>query len=157
MDNPDDVTEDQLHRACRDANIHDFIASLPEGYESDVGNRGVALSGGQKQRLAIARALIRNPRVLLLDEATSNLDSESERLVQAALLRAAQGRTTIAIAHRLATIQHADVIFVLSNGRIVEVGTHVELLKQKNTYWHMVCLPRASTMLGPHKRLTWQT
>lgn len=102
----------------------------------------MTLSGGQKQRVAIARALIRNPRVLLLDEATSSLDSESEKLVQAALERAAAGRTTIAVAHRLATIQRAQVIFVLGEGKVLEVGSHAELLKKKGVYWHMVSLTR---------------
>jgi ATP-binding cassette, subfamily B (MDR/TAP), member 1 len=135
---PSTVTDEQLHQVCRDAGIHDFIISLPEGYNSNIGSRGVTLSGGQKQRVAIARAIIRNPRVLLLDEATSSLDSESEKLVQVALERAAQGRTTIAVAHRLATIQRAQVIFVLAEGRILEVGSHAELLKKKGVYWHMV-------------------
>ncbi|RYP16727.1 hypothetical protein DL765_004963 [Monosporascus sp. GIB2] len=134
---PDEVTEDQLHQCCRDANIHDFIISLPDGYDTNIGSKGVSLSGGQKQRVSIARALIRNPRVLLLDEATSSLDSESERLVQAALERVAQGRTTIAVAHRLATIQKADIIYVLGEGKVLEKGTHAELLRLKGVYWHM--------------------
>jgi ATP-binding cassette, subfamily B (MDR/TAP), member 1 len=137
---PSTVTDEQLHQACRDASIHDFIVSLPEGYNSNVGSRGVTLSGGQQQRVAIARALIRDPSVLLLDEATSSLDSESEKLVQAALERAARGRTTIAVAHRLATIQRAQVIFVLGEGRIQEFGSHAELLGKKGIYWHMVSL-----------------
>lgn len=151
VEKPESVTEEQLHQTCRDASIHDFIVSLPEGYDSNVGNRGVALSGGQKQRLAIARALIRNPRVLLLDEATSNLDSESEKLVQEALLRAAQGRTSIAIAHHLATVQHAHIIFVLAEGRVAEVGTHIELLKTKGMYWHMVSF-RSRHLHGRYNR-----
>ncbi|RYO80015.1 hypothetical protein DL766_000524 [Monosporascus sp. MC13-8B] len=135
--NPDEVTEDQLHQCCRDANIHDFIVSLPDGYNTNIGSKGVSLSGGQKQRVSIARALIRNPRVLLLDEATSSLDSESEKLVQAAFERVAQGRTTIAVAHRLATIQKADIIYVLGEGKVLEKGTHAELLRLKGVYWHM--------------------
>ncbi|RYP45320.1 hypothetical protein DL768_008304 [Monosporascus sp. mg162] len=135
--NPDEVTEDQLHQCCRDANIHDFIISLPDGYNTNIGSKGVSLSGGQKQRVSIARALIRNPRVLLLDEATSSLDSESEKLVQAAFERVAQGRTTIAVAHRLATIQKADIIYVLGEGKVLEKGTHAELLRLKGVYWHM--------------------
>ncbi|KAL2129701.1 hypothetical protein VTI74DRAFT_7418 [Chaetomium olivicolor] len=134
---PASVTDEQLHQCCRDANIHDFIVSLPDGYNTNIGSRGVSLSGGQKQRLSIARALIRNPRVLLLDEATSSLDSESEKLVQAAFERVAKGRTTVAVAHRLATIQGADIIYVLGEGKVLEKGTHAELLKQKGVYWHM--------------------
>jgi ATP-binding cassette subfamily B (MDR/TAP) protein 1 len=134
---PSTVTDEMLHQCCRDANIHEFIASLPEGYDTNIGNRGVSLSGGQKQRVSIARALIRNPRVLLLDEATSSLDSESEKLVQAAFERVAKGRTTVAVAHRLATIQKADVIYVLGEGKVLEKGNHADLLKQKGVYWHM--------------------
>ncbi|KAM6534715.1 hypothetical protein FALCPG4_004341 [Fusarium falciforme] len=113
---PSTITDGQLHSACRDASIHDFIASLPEGYNTNIDSRGVSLSGGQKQRVSIARTLIRNPQVLLLDEATSSLDSESERLVQAAFERAAKGRTMIAVVHRLATVQNADVIYVFGEG-----------------------------------------
>ncbi|KAK3995414.1 putative ABC multidrug transporter [Cladorrhinum sp. PSN332] len=134
---PASVTDEQLHQCCRDANIHDFIVSLPDGYNTNIGSRGVSLSGGQKQRLSIARALIRNPRVLLLDEATSSLDSESEKLVQAAFERVAKGRTTVAVAHRLATIQGADIIYVLGEGKVLEKGTHAELLRKKGVYWHM--------------------
>lgn len=137
---PDTVTEDQLHAACRDASIHDFVTSLPEGYNTDIGSHGVSLSGGQRQRICIARALIRNPQILLLDEATSSLDSESERLVQAAFERAAKGRTMIAVAHRLATVQNADVIFVMGEGgRLLEKGSHSELLRKRGVYYQMVC------------------
>ncbi|KAL0938787.1 ABC transporter [Colletotrichum truncatum] len=131
------VTDEQLHRVCRDASIHDFIVSLPEGYNTDIGSKGVSLSGGQKQRVAIARALIRNPNILLLDEATSSLDSESEKLVQAAFERAGKGRTMVVVAHRLATVQNADIIFVLGEGKLLEKGSHLELLKKKGVYWHM--------------------
>ncbi|KAM0363588.1 hypothetical protein HYE67_007407 [Fusarium culmorum] len=134
---PSSITDEQLHQACRDASIHDFIVSLPEGYNTGIGSRGVSLSGGQKQRVAIARALIRDPKVLLLDEATSSLDSESEKLVQAAFERAKEGRTMLVVAHRLATVQNADVIFVLGDGQLLEQGSHVELLKKRGVYWHM--------------------
>ncbi|KAH7170587.1 P-loop containing nucleoside triphosphate hydrolase protein [Dactylonectria macrodidyma] len=134
---PTTITEEQLHQACRDASIHEFIISLPEGYNTNIGSRGVSLSGGQKQRVAIARALIRQPKVLLLDEATSSLDSESEKLVQAAFERASKGRTMVVVAHRLATVQNADIIFVLGEGQLLEQGNHTELLKKRGVYWHM--------------------
>ncbi|KAI1461761.1 P-loop containing nucleoside triphosphate hydrolase protein [Annulohypoxylon moriforme] len=134
---PAAVTDEELHAVCRDASIHDFIVSLPDGYNTEIGSRGVSLSGGQKQRIAIARALIRRPDVLLLDEATSSLDSESEKLVQGAFERAAAGRTMVVVAHRLATVQNADVIFVLGEGKVLEKGSHAELLKKKGVYWHM--------------------
>lgn len=132
------TSDEQLHQACRDAEIHDFIISLPDGYDTRVGTRGVTLSGGQKQRLAIARALIRNPRLLLLDEATSNLDAETERTVQAVFERNRKNRTMVAVAHRLATVQNADVIFVLSDGRVAERGDHASLLAKKGIYYQMV-------------------
>ncbi|KAM3427596.1 hypothetical protein NHJ13734_008925 [Beauveria thailandica] len=132
------VTDSQLHAVCRDACIHDFISSLPNGYDTDIGSHGVSLSGGQKQRISIARALIRNPRLLLLDEATSALDSESERLIQTALEQTAQGRTMIAVAHRLSTVQNANVIFVMGEqGCVLEHGTHVELLRRRGVYFQM--------------------
>jgi ATP-binding cassette subfamily B (MDR/TAP) protein 1 len=135
------ISEEELYQACREAEIHDFVISLPDGYNTRVGFRGVLLSGGQKQRLSIARALLRDPRLLLLDEATSALDSETERLVQGVFERTKKTRTMVVVAHRLATIQNADVIFVLGDGNVVEKGTHAELLAKKGVYHSMVSLP----------------
>ncbi|KAF7183724.1 hypothetical protein CNMCM7691_004074 [Aspergillus felis] len=134
-----EATEAQIEQACKDANIFDFVVSLPEGLSSEVGVRGAKLSGGQRQRVAIARALIRDPKILLLDEATSALDTESERIVQAALSEAAKDgkRSTIAVAHRLSTIKDADCIFVFQAGRIVEAGSHAELLEKRGSYYEM--------------------
>ncbi len=129
-----EATEEELDAAARAANIYDRIAELPEGYDTIVGERGYKLSGGEKQRLAIARVILKDPRILILDEATSSLDTTSERLVQAALVPLMHGRTTIAIAHRLSTILSADVIFVVDRGRIVERGTHAELLRRGGVY-----------------------
>lgn len=117
-----------VQHAAKLANAHEFICRLPQGYDTPCGERGVALSGGQKQRLSIARALLLNPSLLLLDEATSALDSESEAVVQAALDKACQGRTTLVIAHRLSTVRHADRIVVLDKGTVVEAGTHEQLM-----------------------------
>ncbi|GAA1515324.1 ABC transporter ATP-binding protein [Dactylosporangium maewongense] len=128
------MTEETVTRALRDANALEFVERLPHGWDTVVGERGALLSGGQRQRLAIARALVRDPRVLLLDEATSALDSESEALVQEALTRLMRGRTTFVVAHRLATVRNADRVAVLSGGRLAELGTHDELLAAGGTY-----------------------
>jgi len=129
-----DATDAQIEAAARAANIHDFIVGLPDGYNTIVGERGYRLSGGEKQRIAIARVILKNPRILVLDEATSHLDSQSEALIQAALERVKQGRTSLVIAHRLSTILAADVILVMDRGRVVERGTHTELLALGGLY-----------------------
>jgi ATP-binding cassette subfamily B (MDR/TAP) protein 1 len=137
IEREEDISEEVLQRACRDAGIHDFVSSLPDGYSTDVGTSGVSLSGGQRQRISIARALIRDPSVLLLDEATSSLDSETEKEVQAVFEQTGKGRTMIVVAHRLATVQNADVIFVMHDGRVLETGDHRSLLELKGMYWQM--------------------
>jgi len=129
-----DATDDELEVATRAAAIHERIVELPEGYDTLVGERGYKLSGGEKQRIAIARVLLKDPRILILDEATSALDTVSERLIQAALERLMEGRTTIAIAHRLSTILRADRILVYDRGHVVEQGTHAELLRRGGLY-----------------------
>ena len=125
---------DKIMEAAKIANAHDFILQLPNGYETNIGDGGGKLSGGQKQRISIARAVLKNPDILVLDEATSALDTESEKLVQDALNNLMRNRTSLIIAHRLSTIQHADEIIVMQDGKIMERGTHEELINQKGIY-----------------------
>src|SRR4051794_21655950 len=127
-----------IEQACKMANAHDFVMSLPDKYETNVGEQGFLLSGGQKQRIAIARAIVKDPKILLLDEATSALDTQSEGIVQDALDKASKNRTTIVIAHRLSTIRNATKIVVMNNGVIVETGTHDELMSKKGNYFKLV-------------------
>ena len=134
------ATEAEILDASKASHAHEFVIRLPDGYQTVVGEKGINLSGGQRQRLAIARAILKNPRVLLLDEATSSLDTESERLVQEALERLMAGRTTFVVAHRLTTIQRADRILVLSKGRLVEEGTHASLMNNKGLYHYLYTL-----------------
>jgi ABC transporter fused permease/ATP-binding protein len=132
------ATSEDVRRAAEAANAHEFISSFPEDYKTEVGERGVQLSGGQRQRLAIARAILKDPKILLLDEATSALDARSEHLVQGALDRLMKGRTTLVIAHRLSTVMHADLVVVLDKGRIVEMGTHDSLWRSSGLYHELV-------------------
>ena len=132
-----EATQAQLEAACRAANIHDFLASLPDGYDTVVGERGYRLSGGEKQRLAIARVILKDPCILIMDEATSHLDSNSEALIQAALEPLLTGRSSLVIAHRLSTILMADQILVLDEGRLVESGAHTDLLARGGLYAHL--------------------
>jgi len=132
-----DATDEEMREACRIANILDFVDSLPDGLDTVVGERGYRLSGGEKQRIAIARVVLKNPRVLILDEATASLDSVSERQVQAALDELMVSRTSVVVAHRLSTILNADVILVMDHGELVEAGTHGELLDQGGLYAHL--------------------
>jgi subfamily B ATP-binding cassette protein MsbA len=133
----ENVSEQQVIEAAKVANAHDFISQMPEGYQTNIGDRGMKLSGGQRQRMSIARAVLKNPPVLILDEATSALDSENERMVQDALQKLMHNRTTVVIAHRLSTIVNADEIIVLEKGKIIERGTHKQLLEQKGAYYRL--------------------
>jgi ATP-binding cassette subfamily B protein len=135
-----DASDAEVKAAAHAAFAHEFIEALPEGYDTFLGERGVRLSGGQRQRIAIARAMLKNPPLLLLDEATSALDAESERMVQAALESAMRDRTTLVIAHRLATVQKADLIVVLDHGVLVEQGTHAELVARGGVYAGLAAL-----------------
>jgi ATP-binding cassette subfamily B protein len=129
-----DATLDEIVEAAKAAQAHDFILELPQGYDTVVGEKGITLSGGQRQRIAVARALLMNPHILILDDSTSSVDTQTERLIQKALNRLMEGRTTFVIAHRLSTVRRADRILVMDQGRIVEQGTHVELLALNGPY-----------------------
>ena len=134
----ENATDEEIMAAAKVANAHNFISQKENGYDSNIGDRGNKLSGGEKQRLTIARAVAKNPPILILDEATSSLDTESERLVQDAINNMMQNRTSIVIAHRLSTIRHADEIIVLQKGKIVERGTHDQLITQNGFYKKLV-------------------
>ncbi|HSN71905.1 MAG TPA: ATP-binding cassette domain-containing protein, partial [Steroidobacteraceae bacterium] len=141
-----DATDDEIEAAALAAAADDFLRQLPEGYDTFLGERGTRLSGGQRQRIAIARAILKDPPILLLDEATSSLDAESERLVQEALERLMRGRTTIIIAHRLATVLKADRIVLMNHGRIVDIGTHAELIQRAPLYARLAELQFGSAL-----------
>ncbi|QSS63796.1 multidrug resistance protein [Histoplasma capsulatum] len=145
-----EATQEQIEEAARQSNVFTFISSLPDGFNTLCGSRGTQMSGGQRQRIAIARALIRAPKLLLLDEATSALDTDSEKVVQEALEKASSGRTTVAVAHRLSTIKNASVIFVFGRGKVLESGTHAQLLAKKGIYYEM-CLAQSLDQKVPHK------
>jgi ATP-binding cassette subfamily B protein len=132
-----DVNDDEIEEAAKAAEAHEFITNLPEGYDTEVGERGVKLSGGQRQRISIARAVLKDPEILVLDEATSDVDTETEMLIQRSLDELTEDRTTFAIAHRLSTIKDADKIVVLEDGEIVERGPHTELLENEGLYGHL--------------------
>ncbi|HXJ75255.1 MAG TPA: ATP-binding cassette domain-containing protein, partial [Candidatus Dormibacteraeota bacterium] len=143
-----------IEHAAQRANAHDFIVKLPEQYETYIGERGVKLSGGQQQRLAIARAFLASPQILILDEATSNLDTESEQLIQESMTTLLAGRTTFVIAHRLSTISRANLILLLEDGRIIERGTHAELMNARGAYYGMVLLQQESN--GASEKAVWR-
>ena len=131
------ATDEEVYEAAKKANAHEFIMSLPEGYDTDIGQRGIKLSGGQKQRLSIARVFLKNPPILIFDEATSALDNESEKVVQESLETLAANRTTFVIAHRLSTIRNAERILVLTEDGIAESGTHKELMEKQGVYYSL--------------------
>jgi ATP-binding cassette subfamily B protein/subfamily B ATP-binding cassette protein MsbA len=145
------ATNDEIEHAARIAHAHEFITALPQGYHTFIGERGVKLSGGQRQRLAIARAVLADPKILILDEATSNLDTESERLIQQSLSKLLEGRTSFVIAHRLSTVAHADQIVVIDAGRIVETGSHTELMAASGRYRQMVNVQMSNGHVLPER------
>ena len=132
------ATMEEIIRAAKVANAHDYITSFPNGYDTFVGERGARLSGGERQRIAIARAILHDPRILILDEATSSVDTETEQKIQEAIDRLVENRTTVAIAHRLSTLKNADKLIVIEEGKIIEAGSPSELLKQKGHYYNLV-------------------
>ncbi|MFQ8600714.1 MAG: ABC transporter ATP-binding protein, partial [Oscillospiraceae bacterium] len=144
-----DAPFEEVVLAAKIANAHAFISKLPDGYHTRVGEKGYTLSGGERQRIAIARAILGNPRILILDEATSSLDTYTEKLIQDALGRLTEGRTTFAIAHRLSTLQNADRLLVFDQGRLVENGTHEELLRLKGVYYSLVMAQRQTSRMAP--------
>ena len=133
-----DATMEDIIQVAKNSNAHDFISKMPDGYNTQVGQRGTLLSGGQKQRIAIARVLLKDPKILLLDEATSSLDNQNEKIVQEALNKARQGRTIVVIAHKLSTVQTADVIIAISGGKVMELGSHCQLMEKKGLYYELV-------------------
>ena len=142
-----DATFEEIIQAAKTADCHDFITRLPDGYNTYVGEKGYNLSGGERQRVAIARAILRDPKILILDEATASLDTQTEKQIQTALDRLIKGRTTIAIAHRLSTLSNADRLIVLDKGKLVEMGSHTELMKKHGVYYQLVMAQRTTAAI----------
>ncbi len=142
-----DATFEEVIDAAKVAHAHEFITRLPDGYNTKVGNKGHTLSGGERQRIAIARAILHNPKIIILDEATASLDTETEKQIQEGLNELCKDRTTIAIAHRLSTLSNADALIVLDKGRLAEMGTHDELMRNKGVYYNLVMAQRQTTKM----------
>ena len=147
------ATFEEVIRAAKIANAHDFIVRLPDGYNTRVGNKGYTLSGGERQRIAIARAILHDPKIIILDEATASLDTQTEKQIQEALARLTKGRTTIAIAHRLSTLSNADRLIVLDKGKLAEMGTHDQLMRNGGVYYKLVMAQRQTTKMKKVKLL----